>query len=152
MDIYLDTCALNRLTDDQSHTRIRDEAQAVARSLDHVTSAHLLWIASDLFREELSVNPHIGSRNISLAFLNLASTFVTTGLEARQRARSLQDEGFGAHDVLHLALAEQAGAAYLFTVDDRLLNRSATLTASIEPTVLNPLEWVHRRHLWLLKS
>ena len=38
MKIYLDTCALNRLTDDQTQPRILAEAKALERILDMVSS------------------------------------------------------------------------------------------------------------------
>jgi hypothetical protein len=53
MKIYLDTCALNRLTDDQTQPRILAEAKALERILDMVSSGKVRWISSSAVRAEL---------------------------------------------------------------------------------------------------
>ncbi len=54
MTIYLDTCALNRLTDDLSRPRVRREAQAVAQILDLVDAGKLLFLSSTVLEYEIS--------------------------------------------------------------------------------------------------
>jgi hypothetical protein len=54
MTIYLDTCALNRLTDDLSSPRVRREAQAVAQILDLVDAGKLLFLSSTVLEYEIS--------------------------------------------------------------------------------------------------
>jgi hypothetical protein len=46
LKIYLDACALNRLTDDQSQSRIHTEAEAVERVLHLVRKGEAEWKAS----------------------------------------------------------------------------------------------------------
>ena len=150
MKIYLDTCALNRLTDDQSQPRIRAEAQAVERILDLVTAGEIHWIASSAMRAELQRNPNAAKREVSIALLAFASEFAEPGNSTYQRALSLATEGYGPFDALHLALAEDAHADSLLTVDDRLIVRAARTRANRLPSVLNPLDWLQRRSTWHL--
>ena len=45
--IYLDACCLNRLNDDQSQHRIREEAEAVELILRRMHSGEVQWISSE---------------------------------------------------------------------------------------------------------
>jgi predicted nucleic acid-binding protein len=143
--VYFDTCALNRLTDDQSQTRVRDEAEAVSRILDLVTDGQIIWVGSSLLRMELGQNPDVESREISVAYVELATEFADPTPQTYERALALESEGFGGFDALHLALAEQAGAAWLFTVDDRFISRASIRSKNLQPVVINPLDWIRRR-------
>jgi predicted nucleic acid-binding protein len=149
--IYLDACALNRLTDDQRQARILTEAQAVEQILDLVTVGKVSWIASSLLRAELERNPNDAKRAVSLALLSFASECVEPSEAAVRRASVLAAEGFGASDALHLALAEQARADCLLTTDDRVVARAARTHANVLPSVLNPVDWWNRRSQWLLQ-
>ena len=149
--VYLDSCSLNRLTDDQTQARIRTEAEAVTRILDLVSAGEVTWIGSSFVHVELSRNSNLAKRATSLDLLMLATEFAAPDSATYQRALVLQAEGYGNFDALHLALAEQSGAEWLITVDDRFLNRAARRPGSPLPTVLNPIDWIQRRQLWLLK-
>ena len=43
---YLDTCGVNRLTDDESQQRVREEAEAIELILCSVRSGESIWIIS----------------------------------------------------------------------------------------------------------
>jgi len=149
--VYFDTCALNRLTDDQSQLRIREESEAITRILDLVTDGDLSWTGSNLLRAELRQNPDVDSREIAMAYLELASEFAIPESETYERALILESKGFGSFDAIHLALAEKAGVEWLFTVDDRFLNKASKHPENLRPVVINPLDWIRRRQPWLLK-
>ena len=151
LKVYLDSCSINRLTDDQTQARIRTEAEAITRILDLVSAGEVTWIGSSFVRLELSRNSNPAKRTTSLDLLMLATEFAEPDPATYQRAFVLQAEGYGSFDALHLALAEQSGAEWLITVDDRFLNRAARRPGSPLPTVLNPIDWIQRRQLWLLK-
>jgi hypothetical protein len=74
--IYLDACAINRLTDDQAQARILTEAGAVEQVLDLISTGRGRWIASSALRSELERNPNEAKRAVSLALLDFASEFV----------------------------------------------------------------------------
>ena len=151
MDIYLDTCALNRLKDDPSQGRIRDEAAAVEAILDLIASGELSWSASSILELELVRNPDPFQREDSLDLLQLATRSLTPDAATIRSATALRTEGFGDFDALHLALADQYRVAVLFTVDDRFLHRAARRQAPSAVSVTNPVDWLRRRQPWLIK-
>ena len=65
--IYLDACALNRLTDDQSQSRIHAEAEAVERVLPLVRKDEAEWKTSIVLEAESRRNPNGEGRNDALA-------------------------------------------------------------------------------------
>jgi predicted nucleic acid-binding protein len=149
--IYLDSCVLNRPTDDQTQERIRSEVAAIARVLDEVAAGNAEWIASDALAFELGRNPHLQRRQDSLDLLAFASETYESAASTYLRMDQLCAEGYGVFDALHLAIAEEAGVASLLTVDDRFLRRAATRPAEARPMVENPLDWLRRRQPWLIK-
>ena len=150
--LYLDSCILNRPADDQTQLRIRAEAHAIEEILEIAADGRIHWIASSLVQAELSRNPDQSNRADSLRIMRQAAEFVAPTPATMEQAAALQAEGFGQFDALHLALAVQARAGWLLTVDDRFLRRSARLPPGQFPIVRNPLDWIRRRKPWLLKS
>ncbi len=57
MKIYLDACCLIRLTDDQRHPRVRDEAEAIERILSMARNGMATWVSSTVLSLEVSLNP-----------------------------------------------------------------------------------------------
>jgi predicted nucleic acid-binding protein len=149
--IYIDTCVLNRATDDQSQARIRTEAEALATVLDAAAEGIVDWIASSILRDELHRNPDPQRRQDALRFLPMASTFAEPTPATYLRALELRHQGHGEFDALHLAIAEENRATSLLSVDDRFLNRAGRRPAGTLPTVENPVEWCRRKKLWLIK-
>jgi predicted nucleic acid-binding protein len=145
MTVYFDTCALNRLSDDQSQMRILSESQAVERMLRLTATDKIRWLASSALHLELSRNPDPVKRADSLALLPLASGLVPASPSTFQRARSLQAEGYGVFDALHLAICEENNVDSLITVDDRFLRRASLRLRGTRPEVINPVDWLQRR-------
>lgn len=152
MTVYFDTCALNRLGDDQSQVRIRTEAQAVERMLHLAATGKIRWLASTALHLELSRNPDPIKRADSLSLLPLAADLVSTSPSTFQRARTLQSEGFGVFDALHLAICEENQIDALITVDDRFLRRASVRSRNTRPDVVNPVDWLQGREKWLIQQ
>ena len=57
MRLYLDACCLNRLTDDQSQARIREEAEAVEQILRLIREGGATWVSSTVLEVEIGRNP-----------------------------------------------------------------------------------------------
>ena len=150
MNIYLDTCVLNRLTDDLSKPRIRQEADAVARILMQVFAGEISWTASTVLHQELSNNPDPIRRQDALSLFANASSVVDANERAASRVAYLRQRGLGPFDAFHLAVAEQVQADALLTTDDRFLKRAQSLKLSSRPDILNPVDWLQRRQPWLL--
>jgi predicted nucleic acid-binding protein len=149
--IYLDACAINRLTDDQAQARILTEAGAVEQVLDLISTGRGRWIASSALRSELERNPNEAKRAVSLALLDFASEFVEPNEATIRRASALAADGFGSFDALHLALAEEAQAEYLLTVDDRFIACAARTRNNLLPSVVNPIDLLKGRVQWRLQ-
>lgn len=149
--IYLDTCVLVRGTDDQTQERVSRETAAIARILDKAADGAIEWIASTAVLVELMRNPHRQRRNDVLELLALATELVHPVPGTYVRAGELRGRGFGNFDALHLAVAEQAQASALLTVDDRFLRRAKTDETMQKIAVLNPVDWLRGREPWLIK-
>ena len=149
--VYLDSCVLNRPTDDQAQERIQQEAAAIAQILHAVAAGQLEWISSSALRFELSRNPDPSGRDSAFALLSITVLALEPTKPTFARAATFQQQGFGEFDALHLALAEQAGASVLLTVDDRLIRRFALRLDGTRLIVEIPVNWPRRRHRWLIK-
>lgn len=108
LKVYLDACCLNRLTDDQTQLRIRQEAEAVELILRRMRHGTIQWISSEALLDEIDRNPEVERRLENAALLALASESVELDDLIANRATDLQMAGYGAYDALHLASAEAA--------------------------------------------
>ena len=147
MRVYLDSCCLGRLTDDQSQARIREEAEAVERILAGVRLGTVDLISSEALEDEARRNPAIGRRLEAEALLSLAVTTVEIDDIVARRARSLIGLGYGPFDALHVAAAESASADVLLTTDDRLLKRARRGLGNPRIPVRNPVSWIREQGL-----
>lgn len=141
MKVYMDACCLSRLTDDQSQTRIREEAIAVESIFAEVRLGKIDLIASEALTEEARRNPFPPRRLDVEALLSLAAISIEVDSSIAQRARELNTAGYSVFDALHLAAAESAGADVLLTTDDRLIKRAARGIGRPRIPVRNPVSW-----------
>ena len=140
--IYLDACALNRLTDDQNQSRIQTEAEAVERALHLVWNGEAEWTASVVLEAEVRRNPNGAARNDALRLISLAGELLRPHRVSIERARALEVLGYGVFDALHLACAEQAAVDVLLTTDDRFIKQVGRRLGKPTIRVLNPVNWV----------
>ncbi len=141
MRLYLDACCLNRPTDDQSQTRIREEAEAVDGILRLVREGRVTWVSSTALEIEVSRNPDSERRDDVTALLALADLVVVPRSHTAERAAFLQSLGFGAFDALHLASAEQGRVDVFLTTDDSLLRRAVRYGNQLPVRVRNTVSW-----------
>jgi predicted nucleic acid-binding protein len=141
MQIYLDACCLNRLTDDQTQLRIRQEAEAVELILSRVRQGTIQWISSEALIDEIDRNPDVERRLENTALLALASESIEVEGSIASRAADLQVAGYGAYDALHLACAEAARVDVLLTTDDGFIRGASRSDGEPVVAVLNPLFW-----------
>jgi predicted nucleic acid-binding protein len=146
--IYLDTCALNRLTDDLSQPRLLAEERAITTIFALIDSREIVWIASTLLAFEIAKNPNPYKRVFAASFLPPKDQLISATAQTMARAAQFTQQGLAPADALHLALAEQAEAAWFITTDDRLLRRTANREQP--PECINPVDWLRRRQLWLV--
>jgi predicted nucleic acid-binding protein len=143
--IYLDACCLNRLTDDQSQSRIAEEAEAVERILRLLRDGAIEWLSSTVLKTETSNNPDAERRHEAEVLLSLATDTIPLDSEIIRRATELEDAGYGAFDALHLSSAEAAIADVLLTTDDRFVRQAGRGLGSPRVRVLNPVEWIREQ-------
>ena len=137
----MDACCLNRLTDDQSQLRVREEAGAVEQILRMVQRDRAIWVSSSVLEVEIGRNPDEERRHDVNSMLGFASEVVRPQTEDGDRARELQKLGFDAFDALHLACAERGAVDVFLTTDDRLLSRARRHKDALRVRAENPLSW-----------
>ncbi len=142
MRIYLDACCLNRLTDDQDQTRVREEAEAVEQVLRLVRTRGIEWVSSVALQAEIEQNPDPERRRAVKALLLLATETISLDARVVLRAKGLELAGYGAFDALHLSSAEAGSADALLTTDDRFTKRAGRAVGSPSIRVLNPVVWL----------
>ncbi|SPF39756.1 conserved hypothetical protein [Candidatus Sulfopaludibacter sp. SbA4] len=141
MRLYLDSCCLNRLTDDQSQARIRQEAEAVEAILGLVREGKATWVSSTVVEIEINRNPDADRRHEVAALLAFAEEVVVPRSRSAERAAFLQKLGFDPFDALHLACAEQGQADVFLTTDDDLIRRAGRCSKELRTRVGNPVSW-----------
>ena len=139
--IYLDACCLNRLTDDQSQARVRQEAEAVEGILRLIREGQATWVSSAVLEVELARDPDPDRRRDVAALFAFANEVVVPRPSERDRAAVFASLGFGAFDALHLACAEYGGVDVFLTTDDGLLRRAHRRPQVLRIRVENPLSW-----------
>jgi predicted nucleic acid-binding protein len=137
----LDACCLNRLTDDQSQVRVREEAEAIEHILGMVRQGRATWVSSTILDLEISRNPDQDRRNDVNSLLVLASEVVRPKTEDADRAAELQKLGISSFDALHLACAERGEVDVFLTTDDGLLSRARRHGTALRVRAENPLSW-----------
>lgn len=141
MRLYLDACCLNRLTDDQSQGRIRNEAQAVESILRAVRKGKATWVGSTALEIEISRNPDADRRRGVIALLAFANEVVVPRSRLTERAAFLQTLGFDPFDALHLACAEQGQVDVLPITDDDPIRRAGRRTTKLRTRVCSRVSW-----------
>ena len=139
--IYLDACCLNRLTDDQSQRRIREEAEAVELILRRMHAGEVQWISSEALTDEINRNPNLERRLGNAALLKLANQTIEVDQKTAGRAKDLEAAGYGAFDALHLACAEAAQVDALLTTDDGFVRKASRRDGNPRVPVRNPVSW-----------
>jgi hypothetical protein len=142
MRIYLDACCVNRLTDDQSQPRIRQESEAVERILGLVRGGKALWLSSDALIDEIERGSQIPRKSANRALFVLSTELIEADRNVLDRARQFQSLGYGAFDSLHLASAEAGRADALLTTDDKFIKRASRGDGSPQVLVQNPILWL----------
>ena len=147
MRVYFDACCLSRLTDDQTQPRIRQEAQAVERTLQLIEDKVADWITSQALLEEVAGNPSEERKAAAEALLAMASETVKMNPAIKRRAEQLQSSGYGTYDALHLATAEASDCQVLLSTDDRFVKRADRRVGNPMIPVRNPILWLKEQGL-----
>lgn len=142
MNIYLDTCCLNRPFDDQTQERIRLESEAIILVLAHIQNQSWRWISSDVLNYEVSQIADHERRYRILALMEHVDKIISVDDTVTERTASLEQLGFRTYDAMHIAVAEVSHVDVFLTTDDRLLRLAARLGSRVSVAVKNPLLWL----------
>lgn len=138
--LYLDVCVLCRPFDDQNQLRIRLETDAVFMILRRIETGLYSAAISPAHYNEVGAIRETSERLEMESMLRQLDKSCDCDLnQARHRAETLIDMGFGIADAAHIAFAEQL-AEFFITCDDKLLKRCAQ--AALRIAVMNPLEFI----------
>ena len=141
--IYLDTCCLSCLFDNQNQKRIRQETLAIVSILGFIAT-NWKWIISDFLIVEVKKNPNSNQRNVITDLLNYAHHTVYISASEVLRANYLNSLGFKIEDALHLAGAERGNVDVFLTTDDKLIRKtkSVQVRGQLFVQVENPYTWL----------
>jgi len=95
-------------------------------------------VNSDVLEYENSRNPFLHRKTWVSSYLSLAVVYQELDDSIRMRAQSLEKQGLGSVDALHLACAEKATSRYFITCDDRIIKRYQGEALK----VMNPVDFV----------
>ena len=124
MKLYLDNCCFNRPFDDQSHLRIRIEAEAKLRVQEEIRSGTFELVWSYIMDYENSKNPFLERKSQIALWRDYSTIDVQEDKEVLRIAKLLNDKGLKKLDSLHVACASLAKADYFLTTDDGILKKT----------------------------
>jgi predicted nucleic acid-binding protein len=145
--VYLDVCCLKRAFDDQRQPRIQLETTAVAALIDQAERENIRLVRSLAHALENDRNPREDRRLAASIWLGTARVEAPFTERVAARAREIGNLGFDPLDALHAAFAEEAGARFLVTTDDRLVVLGQRHRGALGIEITNPI-----RVLELLKG
>jgi len=135
--IYLDTSALNRIFDDQSHPHIYLEATAMLIIFMLIESQSIEIVSSDVLMFENVKNPYSERQKFVDLILSKTNEYQTINEKIVNRAQAIEKLNIKGIDVLHLACAEELGVNCFITCDKRILKN---YKGPIE--VKNPVDFI----------
>lgn len=142
MKIYLEVSCLNRPFDDQSQTRIRLEAEAVALVMERMDLGVWEQVSSQMATLEVESIGDPDRKECVQTLLEDVELYVRLTDKEFSRAAILEELGFKAADALHVAAAETALADVLLSCDDRLCRLAKRCRRQLLVQVINPLVWL----------
>jgi len=139
MDIYFDTCCLQRPLDDRTQPRINVEAEAILTILGLIEKNYAYLISSEVLEHEISLILDEERRTRVEEILNISSKRIIISDEIERLASQFIQFGIKPMDALHVACAINSGVDYFCTADDRLLKKAKTIETVVTKMV-SPLE------------
>lgn len=123
MKIYIDTCSLNRIFDDQSQPRIYMESSSMLVIFKLIDTKAIEFVSSEAVIFENSNNPYEERLEFVKLCLKNASRIQSLDENILKRAEEIEQLQIKGLDALHLACAEKLKATYFITCDDTIIKR-----------------------------
>ncbi|WP_428633355.1 PIN domain-containing protein [Sedimenticola sp.] len=127
MKLYLDNCCFNRPFDDQSHLRIRLEAEAKLKVQEDIRSGAYKLVWSYILDYENSKNPFRERREQIAKWRMYSTVDISEDDDVLSIAAAVNKYGVKKVDSLHIACAIKAKAEYFLTTDDGILKRATPI-------------------------
>lgn len=124
MRIYLDLCTIQRVFDDESQQRIREEKYALERVIELVEEGRFQLLSSFVLEYESEAGTDVSRRDFTETVLARASERIDPSPRIQHRTTVYALGGLRTWDAAHLAAAVEARADFFCTCDDRLLRRA----------------------------
>jgi predicted nucleic acid-binding protein len=137
--VYLDVCCFKRPFDDQRSTRIQLETAAIAALIAQAERDAIRLVRSPAHVLENDRNPREDRRLAAAIWMDAARVVVELSEKTAGRSGELTRLGFGALDALHVAFAEEAGARWLVTTDDRLIALGLKHRGALGAEIVSPI-------------
>ncbi len=141
MQIYLDTCSLQRPLDDRSNPRNNVEAEAILTILGIIEKHNISLVSSEVLDFEISKIPDEDRRNKVYEILDISDKYLRITDEIEANAKEYIQEGIKPMDALHLATAVINEIHYFCTTDDKFFKKAKN-TSTANTRVLSPLELI----------
>ena len=142
--VYLDTCCVNRLFDNQTQARVQRETQAMTQILGYFLTMRWDWLSSVILEDEVNADADSERRSRVKSVMEYVHYTLSIGAAEEIRTEELENLGFKHYDALHIACAESGGADVLLTTDDRMLRLAKRYSAQLQVPVENPYTWLHK--------
>lgn len=142
MKVYFDVCCLNRPFDDQSHDRIKLEADAILSMLNRCQIGEWTLIGSEVIDIEISKIPDDEKRKKVGILASIAHSRIIVDEEIEKRAIEISHLKFRAFDSLHIACAEKSDTDIMLTTDDDLLKKALENIDFFKIRIENPAKWL----------
>lgn len=137
MKVYIDTCSLNRIFDNQSQPRIYMESSSMLIIFMLIDAKAIEFVSSDVLSFENSGNPYEERLEFVKLCLQSASRIQSLDENILKRAEEIEQFQIKGLDALHLACAEKLKATYFITCDDTIIKRYKGAV-----TVQNPVDFI----------
>ena len=141
MQIYLDTCCLNRPFDEQTAEKVILETEAILGIIDRCeTENDWSFFSSDVLDDEISRIVYPVKKQKVLALYHSSSTHIDLNDAMIEQAKMYERFGLRPYDALHLSCAEFAQADALLTIDKKFIRQANQI--KLKTRVVNPLVWL----------
>ena len=125
--VYLDTCCIQRLMDDQDQERVRNETRGVQMILTAFDRGLIRVLTSKEVYREIGEDGKLERRLISLLLLSSLEKVHVDPETHGQLVKRIAGIGLAAGDSAHLAYAYLGGATAFLICDDGIIKKAGAL-------------------------
>jgi len=142
--VGIDNCFNSRLFDDDTQPKIKAEADAIRRIINNRRRDGYVIIGSFAVEAEIAqITNGEKRRAAEKQYKKIIDDEVKISVPILARAAELESRGLKTMDARHLAAAEEAGADFLLTTDEKFIRKCAKNHLTWV-NVINPIDFERR--------